>query len=60
MTGELGTPKLEAGEIEEGQITLWLPPEVVLDKMKTDQPQKYQGHFILEREQAFLEEYLRQ
>jgi 8-oxo-dGTP diphosphatase len=31
VVGEIGQPKLEAGEIEEGQITLWLPPTQVLE-----------------------------
>lgn len=58
VEGEIGTPTLEPGEIEEGQVTLWLPPEEVLEKMKTDQPKDYQGHFILKREHAFLTEFL--
>ena len=60
VVGEVGTPTLEEGEIEEGQETLWLPPEEVLEKMKNDKPGKFEGHFILEREKTFLEEYLRQ
>lgn len=60
MTGELGEPALEAGEAEEGQETLWLPPTVVLEKMQSDVPGKYEGHFILQREIAFLEAYLRE
>lgn len=59
VVGEVGTPHLEEGEKEEGQITLWLPPAMVLEKMKTDQAKKHEGHFILKREMAFLEEYLR-
>lgn len=59
VVGELGTPTLEEGEIEEGQETLWLPPTKVLEKMKSDNPGKFEGHFILEREKTFLEEYLK-
>lgn len=59
VVGDIGTPRLEKGEIEEGQITLWLPPEQVLAKMKTDEPKKYEGNFILKREITFLEEYLK-
>lgn len=59
VVGEVGEPKLEEGEIEEGQETLWLPPSEVLEKMKNDTPGKYEGHFILEREKAFLEEFLK-
>ncbi len=58
VRGEIGLPKLEKGEVEEGQETLWLPPAVVLEKMKTDVPGKFEGHFILRREISFLEEYL--
>lgn len=58
VVGPIGTPTLEAGEIEEGQQTLWLDPEAVLEKMKNDKPGKFEGHFILEREKAFLEEFL--
>ncbi|HEY0964514.1 MAG TPA: NUDIX domain-containing protein [Candidatus Paceibacterota bacterium] len=58
VEGELGTPHLEAGEIEEGQITLWLKPEEALAKMRADIPKKFEGHFILKREISFLEAYL--
>jgi len=58
VVGEIGEPKLEKGEIEEGQTTLWLPPEEVLVKMKKDEPKKFEGYFILKRETTFLEEYL--
>lgn len=59
VVGPIGQPKLEEGEIEEGQTTLWLPPEEALAKMKVDVPGKYEGHFNLKREIAFLEEYLK-
>ncbi len=60
VIGEVGMPALEEGEVEEGQVTLWLPPREVLMKMQTDEPKKFEGHFILKREQAFLLEYLGQ
>ena len=59
VTGAIGETHLEPGEIEEGQETLWLPPEEVLARMRTDTPGKFEGHFILKRETSFLEEYLR-
>ncbi len=59
VVGEIGNPKLEAGEIEEGQETLWMLPSQVLEKMKTDILGEFQGHFILEREKAFIEEFLK-
>lgn len=59
MVGEAGETALEDGEVEEGQETLWLPPKIVLEKMKLDKPGKYEGHFIRVREMTFLEEYLK-
>jgi len=59
LVGELGSPTLEENEIEEGQETVWLKPEIVLNKMRDDKPSKYEGHFILEREKAFLTEFLK-
>jgi len=58
VIGDIGTPALEEGEVEEGQETLWLPPADVLEKMRNDTPGKFEGHFILEREKTFLEEFL--
>ena len=59
VVGKIGEPVLEEGEIEEGQVTLWLSPEKVLENMKKDEPKKAEGHFILKRETSFLEEYLK-
>ena len=58
VVGEIGRPMLDSGEQEEGQVTLWLPPPVLLEKMATDTPGKFEGHFILAREQAILREFL--
>lgn len=60
VVSTIGIPKLEAGEIAEGQTTLWLDPKVALEKVQQDVPGKPEGHFILAREQAFLREYLKQ
>lgn len=59
VVGVVGQPELEEGEVEEGQVTLWLTPEDALAKMKTDVPGKYEGNFILRREVSFLEEFLK-
>jgi 8-oxo-dGTP diphosphatase len=59
VVGDIGETALEAGEIAEGQETLWLPPTEVLALMKSDVPGKHKGHFILKREISFLEEYLK-
>ena len=58
VDGGVSTPDLEEGEIEGGQETLWLPPAALLTKMSSDVPGKFEGHFILAREQAFLQEYI--
>jgi len=58
VVGDIGEPKLEEGEIEEGQVTKWIKPEEVLRLMEQDKPQKFEGHFILEREKAILKEFL--
>jgi len=59
VVGEIGLPKLEEGEIEEGQVTMWLEPNQALEIMKSESPKKFEGHFILKREISFLEEYLK-
>jgi ADP-ribose pyrophosphatase YjhB (NUDIX family) len=58
VIGEIGDSQYEQGEIADGQVTLWLAPSQVLEKMKSDRPKEFVGHFILEREVKFLEEYL--
>jgi len=58
VVGEIGHPKMEEAEIEEGQVTIWMPPQIALEKMKLDQPKKFEGNFILKREMSFLKEYL--
>ncbi len=59
VVGEIGEPALEEEEIKEGQETLWLSPHEVLEKMRHDKPGKFIGHFIIQREISFLEEYLK-
>ena len=59
VEGSIGEPALEQVEIDEGMSTLWIRPEDAITKMETDIPNTYQGRFILERELAFLREYVR-
>lgn len=59
VDGEIREPKLEPDEIAEGQETLWMEPKLLLQKMSSDQPLKLKGHFILAREKAFVEEFVR-
>jgi ADP-ribose pyrophosphatase YjhB (NUDIX family) len=57
VEGEIGAPMLEQAEIAEEMTTLWMSPEEAIEKMEQDSPNTYQGHFILQRELAFLREY---
>lgn len=59
VTSDIGEPQFEQAEIDEQLTNYWLPAEEALEKMRTDQPEKYEGGFILKREMAFLEEYLK-
>ncbi len=59
VIGDIGESNLEQAEIDEGMITIWIKPEEAIQKMNTDTPNTYQGPFIVARELAFLNEYLR-
>ncbi len=59
VVGEIGEPQFEQAEIDEQLTNYWVSPEEALAKMKSDAPEKYEGHFILKREISFLEEYLK-
>ncbi len=56
--GMFAAPQLEAGEIEEGQETVWLSPAQALGAIQSGTPKKYEGHFIVARERAFLNKFL--
>ncbi len=58
VKGDINQPLLDDAEVAEGLINVWLPPEEALALMKKDVPEKYEGHFILKREIAYLEKYL--
>ncbi len=59
VVGEIGEPQFEQAEIDEQLTNYWVSPEEALAKMRSDAPEKYEGHFILKREISFLEEYLK-
>ncbi len=59
IVGEMTETSLEQAEIDEGMVSLWMRAEEALAKMDTDVPNIYQGKFILERERAFLREYIK-
>lgn len=58
VCGEMTEPQMEQGEIDEGMVTLWMTPEEAIAKMESDEPNTYQGPFILARELAFLGEFI--
>jgi 8-oxo-dGTP diphosphatase len=58
VVGSIGEPELEPAEIEEGQETLWLDVQELLQKLEQDTPTKYKDNFILAREKAFVKEYI--
>ncbi len=59
VDGPITESHLEQAEVDEGMSTIWMPPELAIAKMETDVPNTYQGKFILQRELAFLREYLK-
>ncbi len=59
IIGDIGTPQLEDKEVEEGLRVEWLDPKKALEIIETERPERYEGYFILAREMAILEEYLR-
>lgn len=58
IDGAIGTPVLEADEIEAGLTTLWLTPEETIAHLTNDASWLYQAPFIRARELAFLQEYM--
>ena len=58
VVGPITESHLEQAEINEGMSTIWMKPEIAIQKMETDVPNTYQGKFILERELAFLREFV--
>jgi len=58
VTGEISNPTLDDKEIEEGLEIEWLAAPEALAIMKKEQSTRYEGHFILAREIAFLKAYL--
>lgn len=58
VAGQITEPHLEQAEVNEGMSTVWITPPEAIHAMETDVPNTYQGKFILERELAFLREFL--
>jgi 8-oxo-dGTP diphosphatase len=59
VVGEIGEAQFEEAEIEAGQTNIWVKPEEALGLLKKSTKEKYESHFNIPREIAFLEEYLR-
>lgn len=60
VKGEIGTPKYEQGEIQDGFQSVWKPADEALTLLEKHYPSEpYQARFIVTREKAFLEEYKR-
>ncbi len=58
VVGEVGEAAHEPEEEAEGQTNLWLAPEELASRLKTDTPKTDRGLFQVAREQVFLAEYL--
>jgi ADP-ribose pyrophosphatase YjhB (NUDIX family) len=58
VMGEIGPTALDESEIAEGLQTVWVNPTEAIELIEKDKPNIYQGHFITERELAFLNAYL--
>ncbi len=52
-------PQLEADEIENQQVTVWMDPGDCLETLKIESTTATKAHFILQREITFLTEYMR-
>ena len=59
VVGNILEPTFDEGETAEGMTTVWMTVEEAIEKMETDTPNTCQGPFILQRELAFLREYLK-
>lgn len=58
VNGPCGNTTLEQSEVDQGMVTTWVSPTEAIKLLEEDKPNMYQGHFILERELAFLNAYL--
>lgn len=59
VTSEITETAFDKDELAAGQVNIWITPEEALHFFQTDTPTKYQGAFILKRELAYLEEWMR-
>jgi 8-oxo-dGTP diphosphatase len=59
VASEITETAFDKDELAAGQVNIWITPEEALHFFQTDAPTKYQGAFILKRELAYLEEWMR-
>ena len=59
IDGELGEPKLEPIEIEEGLVPIWVKPEEALRLLDESSLDIYKVNFIVERDRLILKEALK-
>lgn len=58
VNGPCGETALEQSEVDQGMVTSWVSPTEAIKLLENNRPNMYQGHFIIERELAFLNAYL--
>ena len=58
VTSVIAAPAFEAAEIKAGQKNIWVTPELALNLVESGERTKYESHFNIPREIAFLKEYL--
>jgi len=56
VVGKKGLPQFEQDEIEDGMISLWTDIDTAINLIKKENPEVYQGKFIVKRDLAILEE----
>jgi ADP-ribose pyrophosphatase YjhB (NUDIX family) len=56
VVGEIGNPKYEELEINEGLMPMWISIEEAIDLIEKVDTNDYQGRFIKERDSSFLKE----
>jgi len=58
VNGEVGEPKFEQGELDDGMVSIWIPPNEAI-KLIEEKTDDYQGKFIKVRDLIFLKEALK-
>lgn len=56
VTGNNGKTTYEQEEIDDGMIPVWLPLDKAIEIMEGENPDRYEGKFMVARDLAFLKE----